>query len=212
MRRIAGLSGLTVLALAWGVSAPLLPRHPFTAHMASHMAVVAVAAPLLALAVAGTRVDPVRYGPRVLFSPIPASMVELVAVWGWHAPALHTAARLSPLAYAGEQASFLLAGLVLWAAVLGGRPVEWRQRRLAGIGALLFTSIHMTLLGALFTLAPRAFYSHHDGASSHALFDLQLGGTVMLVVGGLSYLAGALGLLRTALESDVPWPLRRIER
>jgi putative membrane protein len=212
MTRIAGLSGLMVLALAWGVSAHLLPHHPFTAHMAAHMAVVAVAAPLLAWAVAGTRADPVRYGPAVLLSPIPASMVELVVVWGWHAPALHAAARLAPLAYAGEQASFLLAGLILWAAVLGGDQAAQRRRRFAGVGALLFTSIHMTLLGALFALAPRAFYTHHDDLPSHALFDLHLGGAVMVIVGGLSYMAGALGLLRTALVGDAQWPLRSVGR
>ena len=43
--------------------------------MTLHMGVVAVASPLLALGVAGGRLDPARTAPR-LFSAIPAAAVE----------------------------------------------------------------------------------------------------------------------------------------
>ena len=200
MCRLAAAAGFSVLALAWWVVPRVLAHHPFTAHMTAHMAVVAVAAPLVALAVAGTRLDPVRIVPA-LFAPIPASMVELVAVWGWHAPLPHQAARVSTAAFVAEQATFLLAGLLLWLAVLGGGAGERGWRRAAGVGALLFTSIHMTLLGALFALAPRAFYGAHAGAAHH-LVDLHVGGAVMLVVGGASYLVGGLATLAAMTATD----------
>jgi putative membrane protein len=112
MRASVVLLGLFVLAAAWlGAFRVLLPG-PFSAHMAMHMAVVAVAAPLLALGVAGTRRDPAAIAPR-LFSAVPASIAELILVWGWHTPALHHAARHSSFAFALEQASFLLSGLWL---------------------------------------------------------------------------------------------------
>ena len=59
--------------------------------MALHMIVVAIVAPLLAVGIAGSRLDPVEKAPA-LFAAIPASLVELVVVWAWHAPALHHAA------------------------------------------------------------------------------------------------------------------------
>jgi putative membrane protein len=159
--------------------------------MTMHMLVVAVAAPLLALGAAGTRLDPARRWPG-LFAPIPVSLVELVVVWVWHAPALHHAARSHGIAFIIEQATFLAAGLALWISVFGGDRPRSPNRTGAGIVALLLTSMHMTLLGALLALSPRALYAH--GIATHALDDQHLGGAIMLVVGGASYLAGGVAL------------------
>jgi putative membrane protein len=159
--------------------------------MALHMGVVAVAAPFLALGLSRRPMDPVRWAPALL-APIPASLVELLVVWAWHAPRLHHAARSSDAGLVIEQATFLLSGLLLWCAVLGG---EGRQRAGAGLFALLLTSMHMTLLGALIALAPRPLYRHHGpGLGLLPLEDQHLGGAIMLVVGGASYLLGGLWL------------------
>jgi putative membrane protein len=61
--------GLAILAVVWLGPLPQLARQAFFAHMLMHMGVVAVAAPLLALAVAGGRFDLARKAPW-LFSPI----------------------------------------------------------------------------------------------------------------------------------------------
>jgi putative membrane protein len=72
------------------------------------------------------------------------------------------------------------------------------------------TSMHMTLLGALLALTPRALYAGHGSAGSGigAVEDQHLGGAIMLIVGGVSYLAGALVLmgewLRAPGRSRVP--------
>jgi putative membrane protein len=202
MRRTLLLSGLAALAVAWLGPLPELARQSFAAHMTMHMMVVAVAAPLVALGLSGTAADPVRIMPR-LFAPIAASMIELVIVWSWHAPALHHAARHATYMLLIEQASFITAGLLLWLAVLGGDRDAQRARGGAGVVALLFTSMHMTLLGALFALANRPLFAHAPAGPSGLppLADQQLGGTIMLLVGGASYLAGGLwqtaSLLRT---------------
>src|SRR5690606_32615099 len=93
------------------------------------------------------------------------------------------------------QGTFLLAGLLVWLSCVGGTAEQRIERRAAGIVALLLTSMHMTLLGALLALAPRPLYDHaaHDGGLS-PLDDQHLGGAIMLVVGGISYLAGGLWL------------------
>jgi putative membrane protein len=67
------------------------------------------------------------------------------------------------------------------------------------VAALLFTSIHMTLLGSLFTFAPRALYGQR-AAHGHTLDDQHLGGGIMLLVGGLAYLLGGLALARSGLD------------
>ena len=197
---IAMAAGLLVLAAAWLGPLPSLASHVFSAHMTMHLAVMAVAAPLIAYGLAGSRFDPVRVAPR-LFSPVLASAAEFVIVWTWHAPALYQAARHDAFAFAAEQITFLLAGLWLWLAVLGGEPHIRLARAATGVVVLLLTSMHMTLLGALLALGPRPLYA--DAHSS--LPDQHLGGALMLLVGGSVYLAGGLwlmvGLVRTLAPS-----------
>lgn len=191
-----------VLASVWLWPLPHLGAPPFSAHMAAHVAVVAIAAPLLAAGLAGTRWDPAARAPR-LFVAIPASILELCAVWTWHAPALHLAARRGPLAHALEQGTFLVAGVALWCAALGGGPELRRARVAEGVTSLLFTSMHMTLLGALLALTPRVLYRHETlcGAPISPLLDQQLGGAIMLFVGSVAYLAGGVWLTADALRS-----------
>jgi putative membrane protein len=191
--------GLSVLGLVWLGPLRSLLRQSFAAHMSVHMALVAVAAPLLAIGLAGSNADPVRRAPH-WFPPVPASLLELLVVWAWHTPALHHAARHTLLGSLLEQGSFLLSALYVWLAAFGG-DVRAREDRVgAGVVALLLTSMHMTLLGALLALPPRPLYDHgsHHGsnhaAGSSQLDDQHLGGAIMLVAGGASYLAGGLWL------------------
>ena len=190
MQAAAGALGLLTLALVWLGPLPGLAPARFSAHMTMHMGVVAVAAPLLALAIAGTRADPACRWPA-LFSPIPASFLELGVVWAWHTPALHHAARHSAEGLVLEQAMFLASGLLVWISALGGNAQDG-GRTAAGVVGLLLTSVHMTLLGALIALAPRPLFAHAAGPD--ALDQQHLGGAIMLVVGGISYLIGGLSL------------------
>lgn len=195
MRRVLLVTGLFVLAAVWLGPLPQLATHVFFAHMTMHMSVVAVAAPLIALGIAGRRFDPIKKAPR-LFSPIPASIVELLVVWAWHAPALHHAARHQPAALIAEQGMFLLTGLFLWLSAFGGDSWNNRGRRGAGVIGLLLTSMHMTLLGALLALTPRPLYAHSEAIwGLNSIEDQHLGGAIMLAVGGVSYLAGGLWLM-----------------
>jgi putative membrane protein len=195
-----GLGGLTLVAV-WVARLPDLLPGPFAAHMTMHIGVVAVAAPLLALGVAGSRADPVRRWPG-LFPPVPVSVVELAAVWAFHAPLLHHAARHSVGWLVCEQGSFLASGVLVWLSSFGGGPRGRADRAGAGVVAWLLTSMHMTLLGALLALAPRPLYDHgHAGGGALGpLADQHLGGAIMLLGGGASYLAGGLALALVLLR------------
>lgn len=201
--------GVVTLALAWLGPLPGLAPRQFSAHMTMHMAVVAVAAPLVALGLAGGRFDPARRRPSI-FSPIPASVVELIVVWAWHAPVLHHSARGSLAGLVAEQGMFLLSGLLMWGSAFGGPTRHDASRAGAGIVGLLLTSMHMTLLGALLALAPRPLYEHGGELGGlTALDDQHLGGAIMLLVGGVSYLFGGLWLTVRLLREPHAAPLGR---
>lgn len=177
--------GLLLLGLAWGAGS----NASFSVHMARHMVIVAVAAPLIVLGVPWLGSLPV--------SPLGATLVEFAVVWGWHLPALHEAARFSLVWYVAEQGSFLIAGGLIWIAVLR------RGAELAGAGGLLLTSMHMTLLGALLILGARPLYSAICYGGD-PLEDQQLGGMIMLGLGTPVYLFAGLsriGLLLGRGES-----------
>lgn len=199
------VAGAAVLAVAWLGPLPDWSRSSFAAHMSLHLSVVAVAAPLLAIGVAGTAADPSRRWPAV-FGPVVASIVEFLVVWAWHAPTLHHAARASTTLLVLEQASFLVVGLALWVSAFGGDRVRRRERAAMGIGGLLLTSMHMTLLGVLLALASRPLYVHGPAPVAALPFglsplqDQHLGGVLMLAIGGSAYLAGALWLLAGLLR------------
>ena len=200
MRRLLLTLGLLTLGGLWLGPLPAWARESFAAHMTLHMGIVAVSAPLLALGLAGSAVDPVRKAPG-LFPPIPLSLLELVIVWAWHAPALHHLARSGAAGFALEQGTFLVAGLLVWLSAFGGDVMRRRERAGAGIAALLLTSMHMTLLGALLALTPRALYlQEHPVAAAGRLDDQHLGGAIMLLVGGVSYLLGGLWLTSSLLR------------
>jgi putative membrane protein len=206
MRKVMAISGGLVLALAWAAPPALGIEAGFAGHMIVHVAVVAVAAPLLAIGLAGSRLDPTPVAP-LLFAPMAAMGLEFVVVWGWHAPLLHAAARHSLAVFTLEQASFLAVGLLVWLAAFGRGRGPARAAWGAGILALFLTSMHMTLLGALLALSPRPLYGHAHAAGIAGLTpldDQHLGGAVMLLVGGASYLIGGLVLIARLLRAPDP--------
>ncbi len=195
------LAGCLVLIIVWGLL-PIMAPHAFYSHMIMHMGVVAVAAPLLAIGIAGGQSDPVVKYPQ-WFAPIPISLGELIVVWGWHAPGLHHWARHTVLGLFAEQSMFLGFGLLLWLSAFGGsRPLD-ANRAATGLIALLLTMMHMVLLGALLALTARPLYVHGESHTELTpLEDQHLGGAIMLIGGGISYLLGGLWLSLQLLRGD----------
>lgn len=194
MNRALLIAGALVLLLAWAGPLPVLVPGSFAAHMLLHMSVVGIGVPLLAIGIAAR--------PRAGFISTPTlaivvSVLDLIVVWGWHTPYLHHLSRSEPLILALEQASFAGVALLVWLVAFGGLP-------LAGAMTLFFTSMHMTLLGALIGLATRPIYPGHDHGLGwlglSAIDDQHVGGVVMLAIGGIVYLSGGLFLASRALH------------
>lgn len=191
------LAGTGACALVWFAPSvyPGLPDFPL--HMIRHMTLVAIAAPLLVLGAP-------RFSQSLPSIPLLASFAEFVIVWAWHMPGAHDMARTHGLGFVIEQACFLIVGILLWASVMDP------DRALAGAGALLLTSMHMTLLGALIILSPRALYSHGTNTTmTSAIEAQQMGGMIMLVIGTPIYLLAGLWRTRDVLR---PTPLEHSSR
>jgi putative membrane protein len=195
--RLLGLVGASVLLFAWAGPLPHLVPQSFAAHMWLHMLVVGIAVPLLAAWLA-----PRLAITSALALPVVVSLLDFVVVWGWHAPALHHASRTEPWVLAIEQFCFFAVSLLVWLVALAGR--DRGNSALGGAMALFFTSMHMTLLGALLGLSPRPLYPGHDHGEAwlglSPLADQQVGGVVMLAIGGVVYLIGGLALMARVLR------------
>lgn len=200
-RHLSLVAGLILLCAVWSGPLPELAKTNFAGHTILHMAVVSVAAPLISAWLAGSKAIMHRIAQSTL-SPIPAAVFEFVVVWGWHTPMLHELAGFSNVAFVAAQASFLLAGILLWTSALAP-PTAAGGSSGAGVLALFLTSMHMILLGTLLTLAPRPLYTHaiqSVGDIYAQLAEQRVGGILMLIGGGLPYLVGGLFLVNRLLR------------
>ena len=208
-----------VLALVWPLDA--LGDALFTAHMAQHVLLVAVAPPLIVVSAptaplmrglpGAWRHRVMRWGRRGwwraawrrLSAPGMAALLHGVALWAWHAPAAFEAALSNEAIHIAEHACFLSTGLLFWWAVVrAGRAPEPGFG--AGVFWMLVTVIHSGLLGALITFAPVPLYPDYgDRAAAWGLTlieDQQLAGLVMWVPGGMIYLVAGVALMAVWLR------------
>ncbi|MEL4376595.1 cytochrome c oxidase assembly protein [Brucella cytisi] len=166
--------------------------------MFAHMGVVAIAAPLISIGLSA----------RIAVKPflvLIASLSELFVVWGWHLPAARLWATTSAFATILEQSMFLAAGLFLWLTALASAD-QSKEPSASGALALLLTSVHMTLLGALLSLASYPLFNVGEvtcfGLVLDASQDQALGGVIMLLAGAVVYLAGGVFLLSRLLSGE----------
>lgn len=165
----------------------------FSARVAHHVLLVAVAAPLLALAFPERSGAPRRVGLSALV------ILHAAIVWLWHAPAVYEVAIRGALPYWAMQASLLGSAVFLWRRVLS-----------PGVGtgpalmALLATATQMGMLGALLTFARQPLYAPHADTTIPygltPLADQQLAGLVMWVPAALPYLLAAVLLAGARLD------------
>lgn len=164
----------------------------FSARVAHHVLLVAVAAPLLALAFR-ERADARR---RVSLALLVA--LHAVTLWLWHAPPVYAVAIHGALPYWTMQASLLASAFLMWRRILSPRTGSG-----AALLALLATIVQMGMLGALLTFGRAPLYEPHFTTTLAwdltALADQQLGGLIMWVPAALPYLIAAALLLSSML-------------
>lgn len=218
LRRTA-LFTMGLLALAVAYISPLnaVSGSLFSAHMAQHLVLMLVAAPLLALSVPVApllRGIPKSFrhyvgqtaGNKMLRSlwhrldrPLAAFVLHITALLIWHIPAFYSTAIQHEAVHAFEHASFFLSALLYWWTI--AHAVQHGARLLSVFGAMIVSGG----LGALMTFAGSVWYADHlpyvAAWGLTPLQDQQLAGLLMWIPSGMLYVAAAAVLLGDWLES-----------
>lgn len=187
-----GLAATAVLTLAFVSPLCALSSALFSARVLHHVLLVAVAAPLLALA------SPAR---STSSAGLPF-LLATAALWLWHLPAAYDTALSSAPVYWLMQASLVAPAWAFWRAVFAG-PAN------AGLGWVFLAYLQMGMLGAILTLSPQALYATHATAPMlwgfTSLADQQLGGLIMWMPAALAYVPWGIFLARRAWRAmEVP--------
>ena len=212
------------LTLALSLVSPLhaLGGALFSAHMAQHELLIAVAAPLLVL---GQPVVPslwalpvgwrrsvgrlaarpgVRRAWRAVSRPAAATALHGVALWGWHLPLLYSASLRSEAVHAAQHASFLTTALLFWWAVV--EPHARRRSAGWGVLCLFLTTLHTGVLGPLISVSSRLWYPAYGATTAPfglmPLEDQQLAGVLMWVPASVAYVGAALWLFTCWLRES----------
>lgn len=192
--RLHRLHWLAMATLVLAFVSPLcaLSAALFSGRVAHHLLLIAVAAPLVAMAFPQAR------APRFL---APLALLHVVLVWVWHAPAPYAAAMASDAVYWVMELTLIGSGVVLWRGLLApGSPLA--RVLLVHLGIVA----QMGLLGALITFAPRPLYAPHflstEPFGLSALEDQQLAGLLMWVPAAIPYVAAALLALAAHLKRE----------
>lgn len=183
---------------------------PLAVHMAVHILLMNIVAPLAALGLSRVLQNSRAISGRLLGL---ATLVQIAGLWAWHAPPFLYRALESSSVHLLMNGSLFLSAFLFWWAVLHFRG----ERSWQPVAALLVTSKLYCLLAVLFVFAPRTLYpdfasshlGHGVGGPSTGLADQQLAGLIMLVACPVTYvLAGvviaARWLLSMEKEGDDP--------
>ena len=210
-------AGWAVLTLA--LVSPLHQggERSFTLHMIEHELIMLVATLLLAASHAGGAMawgvpQPVArafaFGAlkaiwRRLTEPVTATVVQAVAMWAWHMPALFDRTLESRGWHIAQHMSFIATSLLFWWAMLHV------QRGRYGLSAacLFVTSLVGGALGALMAFSSSPWYAPYaamgmTGIGLDPTTDQQLAGLLMWIPGGMVHAGAALLLLYRWLKSS----------
>ncbi|MCR5880659.1 cytochrome c oxidase assembly protein [Phenylobacterium sp. J367] len=181
-------SALAVAALLFLSPLCALSSALFSARTVHHVVLMAALAPLIAWSL-----------PRSGGGLAAATGVSTAVFWAWHAPGAYAWALSHDMAYWLMQISLAAAAVWFWMAVRTAAT-------LPAVGALLLATVQMGLLGALLTLADRAFYAPHLATTLAwgltPLQDQQIAGLVMWAPAAAVYLGVALTLLARRLQPE----------
>jgi putative membrane protein len=172
----------------------------FSLHMVQHLMLMMVAPPLCILGVVGMR--PLALPGRwrkpwaLLVNPWAATLIFSGVLLLWHIPALYDATLTTEPIHVVEHLSFIAVGVLFWWPVID--PMRGPDRRrwvgtFPKIAMLVASGVPPTILGLLFTIAPRPFYDFYARAPRlwglGPVVDQQVAGVVMFGAGNLIYFA-----------------------
>ena len=220
------------ISLVVALDSPLheLGEQLFWVHMTQHEILMLISAPLLLLgwpmiaflwalprtwreAAAGLgRSRTFKKAWAIVSAPLWAWLISALALWIWHIPWLFDQTLHSNWIHAAQHTTFLVTALGFWWPVVNRSPALGYG---AGVVYIFTTILHTSILGALLTFAPRAWYSSYVMTAPiwhlSALEDQQIGGLIMWIPAGTLLLIVALALLvKWMNESQSRWQYTRM--
>jgi cytochrome c oxidase assembly factor CtaG/polyferredoxin len=225
-RRAAFLAGLAVFLVAVASPIDAFADLLLQVHMAQHLLLMMVAAPLVWL---GAPVNPILHGlPRAflrsglgpflswpalkrvgafLVHPITAWLTFTATLWLWHVPALYEAALRDPFWHDVEHLSFFAAALLFWFPVVQPWPSHPVWPRAAMLPYLALAGLQTTVFSAVFAFSERVFYPSYAEMPRlfgiGAIVDQQAAGAVMWVPGSIVLLVAVCGIAVDALDTPI---------
>lgn len=210
LRAAAFALGVAAGAVALGPPLDGLSAWFLSAHMAQHLLLMLVAAPLLlvgtplrlarqsgvrGLEAAAARLSHSRFVEALTWPPGAWALYTAVLA-GSHFTPLYEAALERPVVHVLEHALYLSAALVFWYPVVGLEPSRWRLGyglRLLYLAAALPVQ---SLVGLAIFSSRHVLYPHYAVTAAvrgtSALADQQTGGIIMWLGGGLPVIAALL--------------------
>jgi putative membrane protein len=213
-RAAAFYAALATLVAALDSPIDDLATRLFWVHMAQHVMLMMVAAPLLVLAAPWIpiwRGLPVRHRRRLalwylrsrgwraargagrrMTAPLAAWILFDVDLCAWHVPALYELTLRSQALHDLEHASFLLLGVVFWLGVIDSPPLHARLDPVRGIAYIVLGATVAWALAVVLAFAPAPLYStyaklHARPGGLTALADQQLAAGIMWGPGSIPY-------------------------
>ena len=221
----AGRLTARYVAFAWGVLILCLAlispidtlgdRYLFSVHMAQHLLLMLLVPPLLLVGLEPEDVRALLHVPaldraeRLLSYPPLSWSLAVATLWIWHAPALYDLAVQYEGVHIVQHLTFLVTSTIFWWPIVVALPERRRLPHLTGVIYLLGASFSSAILGVIITFAPCGLYPAYlhpvdpagllplirNGWGLSPTTDQQLGGALMWVLGGLTYLLATVAVL-----------------
>ena len=211
-RRRTGAYLVALVAVGFALLSPVdtLSDDLLTVHMAQHLLLVAVAAPLLAASgigtlalraashdVRATYLLPFLHSRVVtmLTFPVVGWLAFIGVMWGSHFTTLYNTALLDDGVHALEHLLYLGAACLFWWPLVSPDPLRWRLHPGARLMALIAAMPPMSFLAVTIISASAPLYAAYLGRTDafgiDALSDQRVAGSFMWIAGDLSLLIPA---------------------
>lgn len=175
-----------------------LDHHLLTAHMAMHLLIMTLAAPLILF---GAGPSLVRWRPQITSCWLVGTLTMIL----WHVPAVFELALQSHFWHQFEHASFFVAGILFWWPVIQLHPVpRWSVPVYLFLGTLPCDALSAFLVfcGHVVYRPYLAGDDHHGMFGLSPLEDQALAGALMWVTVTFAYLIPALVLTARLLANE----------
>jgi putative copper resistance protein D len=220
-RTVSFVAGMVAIAFALVSGIERYDTVLFSVHMAQHLLLALVAAPLIALsapitlllrvATPGVRqrwILPVLHSRilRAVSFPVVAWLLFTAVMWGSHFSPLFDAALEDPLWHDAEHALFLGSALLFWWPAVALDPAPWRMSHPMRAMYVFMQMPANTFLAVVILGASAPLYAHYESLVREwgptALEDQQMAAGIMWLAGDMIFITAILAILAGWMKAE----------